>query len=956
MKAKLCNSISLFLTLLFLLFSVLCKAQFGFDLNKIKQEANDKLKKATADNVQEKIRSKFNKMRGDFDESNFNYAIIFSDNSGLFETKEKFERNKVLFLEAADNLYQHDKATDEERAKNFNMLGENMFASNRFLAAEQAFKRSIDLYKKSNAAGAETANAISNLGLLYQTIGRFSMAEQYTDNALGIRTSIDQNSTATATSLNNKAVLYKELGRYNEAEVLINKALQVNETTAGKTSLPYAITLNNKAMLLQTIGRIEDAEQLMKEVITIAKEKLKEKSGNYVKLTINLALLYRESNRYSESEQLYLNALSIYERRLGKNHPDYAHLKQGLASLYLFMGKNKEVEQLLNEAADIYKKRFGEKHPAYAATLCELGSFYRRENRLTEAEQLIQKGNSIQKEILGESHPDYVSSTENLAITYWLEGKITEAITPYITAVNSTIDYINRYFAPMSENEKLKFWDKNRSRFERFNSFAVAAPGQTALTEAMYNNQLRTKAILLNATSKVRSNILNSGDSTLRNKYIQWLDYKENLAQLYNMSKAELSEQKINVDSIENISNTLEKELSTASASFKDGYAEKQVTWNTLAKELSSDEALVDIVAFKKFDNHQNDSTYYVALIATGDNKVPGLVILKNGNDLNNIYLKQYRKAIKNNKRDEVSFTNFWKAIDKAIGSKKNIYVSPDGVYNQINLNTLLDPVTGKYLIDFRSITLLTNSKDLDKIKNNPGANNEKTASLFGFPAYGSGDKLPELPGTKVEIESINSILKANGYSTTIYEAENATEENVKNSKASILHFATHGYFLPDAATSSENKVFGIDASKAKINPLLRSGILLTGAEKVLNDSNKVNTSPNNGVLTAYETMNLNLENTDMVVLSACETGLGDVKVGEGIYGLQRAFQIAGARSVIMSLWQVNDEATQELMTGFYKNYCLLHNKQAAFTKAQLQLKTKYSTPFYWGAFVLTGN
>lgn len=956
MKIKPYNSITLLFILSFLLLSIRCKAQFGIDLNKIKQEANDKLKKATTDNVQEKIRSKFNKIREDFDESNYNYAICFSDNAGLFETKEKFERNKVMLLDMAGNLYQLDKSTEAERAKNFNMLGENMFASNHFLAAEQAFKRSIDLYKKTDATGAEIANAISNLGLLYQTTGRYNLAEKHTDNALKIRTSIDENTTATATSLNNKAVLYKELGRYNESEELINKALQVNQTAGGKTSLPYAIALNNKAMLLQTIGRMEEAQQLMKEVIAIAKEKLREKSGNYVKLTINLALLYRESNRYPESEQLYLNALSIYEKRLGKNHPDFAHLKQGLASLYLLMGKNKEVEQLLNEASDIYQKRFGEKHPAYATTLCELGNFYRSTNRLKEAEQLIQKGNVIQKEILGESHPDYISSTENLAITYWLEGKIDEATTPYIAAVNSTIDYINRYFAPMSENEKAKFWNKNRSRFERFNSFAVSAPGQTELIEAMYNNQLRTKAILLNATSKVRNNILNSGDSILRNKYIQWLDYKENLAQLYNMSKAELSEQKINVDSIENISNTLEKELSTASASFKDGYVEKQITWNTLAKELSSDEALVDIVAFKKFDNHQNDSTYYAALIATGDNKIPGLVIIKNGDDLNNIYLKQYRKAIKNNKRDEVSFTNFWKPIDKAIGNKKNIYVSPDGVYNQINLNTLMDPVTGKYLIDLRSIILLSNSKDLDKIKNNSADNNTKTASLFGFPAYGSSGKLPELPGTKVEVESINTILKTNGYSTTIYEAENATEENVKNAKASVLHFATHGYFLPDAAGSSEDKVFGIEASKAKINPLLRSGLLLAGAEQVLNDSNKVNTSPDNGVLTAYETMNLNLENTDMVVLSACETGLGDVKVGEGVYGLQRAFQIAGARSVIMSLWQVNDEATQELMTIFYKNYCLMHNKQIAFTRAQLQLKTKYSTPFYWGAFVLTGH
>jgi CHAT domain-containing protein len=151
---------------------------------------------------------------------------------------------------------------------------------------------------------------------------------------------------------------------------------------------------------------------------------------------------------------------------------------------------------------------------------------------------------------------------------------------------------------------------------------------------------------------------------------------------------------------------------------------------------------------------------------------------------------------------------------------------------------------------------------------------------------------------------------------------------------------------MPETENTDE-KVFGIEASKSKENPMLRSGLMLAGAEKAIDGTSE------NGILTAYEAMSLQLENTEVVVMSACETGLGDVKNGEGVYGLQRAFQVAGANAIIMSLWKVNDEATQELMTAFYKHYTVLNNKHAAFKKAQLELKTKFKDAYYWGAFVL---
>lgn len=149
------------------------------------------------------------------------------------------------------------------------------------------------------------------------------------------------------------------------------------------------------------------------------------------------------------------------------------------------------------------------------------------------------------------------------------------------------------------------------------------------------------------------------------------------------------------------------------------------------------------------------------------------------------------------------------------------------------------------------------------------------------------------------------------------------------------------------------NKVLGVDISAAKENPLLRSGLLLANCDNVFDENYRASAHSENGILTAYEAMSLNLDETDLVVLSSCETGLGSVKQGEGVYGLQRAFLIAGARSVIMCLWSVSDEATMQLMTLFYENYTKTGNKNQAFNDAIKQLRVKFKEPFYWSAFVM---
>jgi len=212
-------------------------------------------------------------------------------------------------------------------------------------------------------------------------------------------------------------------------------------------------------------------------------------------------------------------------------------------------------------------------------------------------------------------------------------------------------------------------------------------------------------------------------------------------------------------------------------------------------------------------------------------------------------------------------------------------------------------------------------------------------------PQRNESERFVPLPGAQIELEKVNVILKNKTWTTELFTKKNATERNLKNVHGpEILHIATHGFFSTDVVKLSAD---------AKKDFLFHSGLILAGGNKQL--SQETEAIEDDGILTAYEVMNLDLSQTNLVVLSACETGLGKVENGEGVYGLQRSFLQAGARDVMISLWKVDDQYTQQLMSRFY--YFLLEGKpkREALKAAQLQLKLITPDPYHWGGFIMVG-
>jgi CHAT domain-containing protein len=923
----------------FLQFSINSQTKLESWWDKKVDGAKNKIKRGTTE--------KWEKNREAYDESNFNYAISFLDNSGMFESDEKGSG----FITSLSSMMSSDLSkTSEQEAYTHLKNGEMFMAGNKYYFAETSFKKAQLIYENnSKTADHNYSQTIADLGLLYQSRGMFSKAKPFNEQALELRKTAD-NKGMLIVSINNLSVLKKETGNYTEAEAGLKQALEISKVQ--HDSLALALVYNNLAMCYLDMNNLKGAESNMLISLTEAKKALKENESNYIKLQINLANIYKFEKKYNESEALYLKAIEVKEKKLGA-HPDLAHLKKGLAQLYMEMGKISEVEKLLTSAYGIDKRKLGEKNPATISVQQELANFYRFTNNNSKALELITEVVAFKKEIYGETHPNYIQALEDLALTQWQASRFTDAKNNYKTVIDNTLNYINTFFNSLNDNDKTLYWEKTNTRLQRFYAFATANyNNDNELMSQLYNTVINTKGFLLSNSSKIRNIIFSSGDEALKNTYKHWLETKENLNQAYQLSKEELAEQKINLDSLKQRSNDLERELSQKSAAFKDAKTDSNVvSYENIQKVLKPQEAAVEVVQLSEYKNGFTDKGSYIALLI----KPTEIKLIELGNtvDIPKAILDFRDKTI-NQKPENEAYALTWKPLDHQLNNVSKLYLSLDGAYHQLSINALKDS-TGKYLVDKYSIQFLGNTKDILNIKQTESLSTKPTSAfLIGNPLYGKNGTIDQLPGTETEVKNISKLLAAYHVKTTTLFGKDATEAKVKEiNSPSILHIATHGYFLADLSQMETNKVLGVDIAAAKENPLLRSGVLLANCDNVFDENYHAAASTENGVLTAFEAMSLNLDKTDLVVLSACETGLGSVKQGEGVYGLQRAFLIAGAKSIIMSLWGVSDEATMELMTLFYNNYAKNGNKQQAFADAIKQLKIKYKDPYFWSAFVM---
>ncbi len=875
--------------------------------------------------------------------------------------------------------------------------------------AETLFRRSL-LIKRSVLGNEhpEYMAALSNLGLLYVETGEYQRATPLLEKSLAFYRGNAQDLRAeTANSLINLAKLKQATGKYTEAEPMLKEALSIRKELYGTAHSAYADVISELALFYQTMGNYAAAEPLMTEARKIYKDRYGPLHPDYASLTQNLATLYQINDKNEQAEALLVETLKIDKKVLGENHPDYAVVLGNLASYYEGLGKFQQAEPLFTEALEVNEKTFGVQHPAYASTLHNLAVLYTAMNRLDTAAVLFQNVIDIRENILGENHPDYAQSLYGMAVLYQKKGDYEQAYPFFREVIDKYTQQVKDYFPALSEVEKSAFYRRIEPVIEAYKAFSIefmqtmdGAEGDLVLRDSvmagLYDTQLITKALLLDASSKVRKQILNSGDEDLIRLFENWTMKKEYLVKLYAKSPEELQKEQIDIQELEQRANEIEKALSARSTLFSQSMDQQQPSWESVQQALGEGEAAIEIVRIRQ--NSAGDSVIYAALVITPQDSIPMLAVLPNGNSMENKYYNNFRNSVRFRLQDDLSFAHYWEPIHTLLPSSTHtIYLSPDGIYNKINLHVLKNPETGAYVLDTYAIRLLSSTRDLLDEGSKAMPSFEPAymrAYLFGYPAYNLDyettasradtvgvegvmenalftEQIERLPGTKTEVNNLYKLLQEREtWSAKKYLGKAAKEEKVKNIRnPKLLHIATHGFFLSDLEVDAETeqKAYGIHLDNIKTNPLLRSGLLLAGASNTISGYVEATSDETvsdiisalesgDGILTAYEVMNMDLAGTDLVVLSACETGLGEIKNGEGVYGLQRAFLIAGAQSIVMSLWRVDDTATQKLMQYFYERWTGGSDKYTAFIQALRSFKEEYPEPYYWGGFVMAGR
>ena len=941
---------------------------------------------------------------------------------------------------------------DAGLATDLNNLASLYDDQGKYADAEPFYKRALSILEKAlGPDDPRVASALSNLSLLYYHLGKYAQAEPLSLRALRIdEKALGPDHPGVAIDLNGLGAVYEGQGRYAEAEPLLERSLTILEKALGADNPDLAIGMNNLAVLYMNEGKYAETEPLYQGALGIAEKALGPDHPDVAKSLNNLAALYMDEGKYAEAVPLCQRALRIYEKALGPNDPNVADILSNLATLFRDQGKYAEAEPLYQRAIQIsesaqgpdhpavatvvnnlallyddqnefaqaeplYKralsideKALGPDHPLVAAGLNNLGALYIRQGQYADAEPLYLRALRIQEKTLGPDNPDLAAGLNNLAVLYMNEGKYAEAEHLFQRDLDSLFNQFQYSFTYMTEKERLGFLETVFYSFPTYFSFVhrfrEKDPG---LTGSMYNLLLWEKGLVSGSVADMRRQVEASGDPEALKLLGQLTAKRTQIAALLNVTPPNRDQWRKQIDQLKSEANEIEKALVARSSAFAENKKLERATWQQVRDALRPGEAAVEFAHFRNYEKgNWTHTSYYAALVVTRESKdQPEYIFLGEDKQIEGDALTRFQQSVharglslepEAKLPGTDAYGLIWRPIEKALAGRTRIYLSPDGILNQIPLGIIPAP-DGKLLMEIYDLRLLSSTKD---ILLSPAPRSEAGALLIGDPDFdmseeqqlaavrklalpqqeapaqmgalspgdrsrdlGNGSTLPRLPGTGAEVSAIAELMKVHSWKTKTFTNELALKTVVEETSGPrVVHLATHGFFLPDQQIKTDRTGQGESQPSGLEDPMLRSGLFFAGADRTLAGKPPAE-GLDNGVLTAMEAGNLNLRGTELVVLSACNTGQGDVKNGEGVFGLRRALEEAGAQSIVMSLWSVPDRETLELMKRFYSKWLAGMEIHRALKEAQLEMREQVKKshegkdlPYYWGAFVLVGR
>lgn len=804
---------------------------------------------------------------------------------------------------------------------------------------------------------------------------------------------------AEAKRLTNQCLELQGARKYDEALEPCQRALAIGEKALGSEHLDVATSLTNLAELYQAKGDYAKAEALLRRSVAIRQKALAQR------LNAQCVEFYN-AGKYDEALEPCQHALALREESFGSEHPNVATSLYNLAELYRAKGDYTKAEPLHQRSLAIREKALGREHLNVATALNNLAVLYEAKGDYARAEPLYQRSLAIKEKALGTEHPDVATLLNNLATLYLAKEDYPRAIEFLMRGQEIREGNINAILATGSEKQKQLYLDTLSGETTASVSLHPhSAPANAQAARLALTTILRRKGRALDAMTDQIAGLRRRASPD----DIKLLDAlaaaQSQLANLQLSSHARLlpAERRARVAQLEAEIEKLQNDISRRNAEFR--ARTQPVTLDAVRAAIPQDAALIEIFAYKQFNAKAKATeanfgkARYVAYVFKPTDDVPQFVDLGETAPID-ADLKLWREALLDPDREDVRSLGrrvderVMRPIRKLLGTTKRLFISPDGALNLIPFAALVDE-NNKYLLETYSLNYLISGRDLLRLQ--VQSESKPGAVIFANPTYNlTGQSIaacgrpkrkrgitldtataadasdteatatrgvayrgidftqvcyPPLKGTAQEATLINAALA----NATVLTDKQATEAALKALNAPpILHIATHGFFLPDQPQVL-NKEGATGANTASSdNPLLRSGLIMEGANQKASGTNE------DGVLTAAEAAGLNLWGTKLVVLSACETGLGDVVNGAGVYGLRRALVLAGSETQVMSLWQVDDAATRDLMSDYYTRLQRNEERTEAMRQAQLtklRARTQANVhPFYWAAFISSGD
>lgn len=865
---------------------------------------------------------------------------------------------------------------------------------------EGNYKKAIEYYQKAmttyEALKRKTGIALEyrNIGSIYYLQGNYEKALDYFNNSLTLNT--EQNDKKRmAIDYGNIGMTFYETGFQSRALENYLTSLKIREEIGDKQGTAYV--LNNIGIVYDNQKNYLKATEIYKKSMQLCEE-LNDKRG-IAALLINIGTIYLSQDDYATALEYIQKSLSIYEEISYKN---------GIASALITLGdislSKKKYEQAIdytNKAIAISKEIGDRKNISFCKF--NLGAISEAQFDLNKAYDYYNEALIINKQNNAET--ELAKDYQALAKVLYKQAKFKEASENFLKAKSVTLKLLKDNFSILSESEKELYLEQTMGVFNGMNEFALLnKQTEKMLTTHCYDNELLLKGLLLNGTRGMMTAVNKSNDTTMINSFWRLKQLRNEIGNLQSMTPQEREKE---ISPLETLANEEERKLVKMSSTFADIQNQFNYSWLDVQQKLKKEDAAIEFVRIKhtitKQDTLKKDSITYAALIIRPGYVYPVMVSLFEEKNLQNIFTNKEKKHDQyfiadlynyekdscitkhDNAKGKLLYNLIWLPIEGYLTDVTTVYYAPAGILNRISF-AVIPYDKDSLLSDKYELNELSSTREIirkrERFFTTPIADtsnkSNSTAVVYGGIRY---DLKPEqiqaieatlktsigypekaktinstwdyLPGTYNEAVLVKNLFEKNKITTQLITSSSATEESFKqyNNTLSpdILHISTHGFFYPepDATTSYKTQ----NSFKMSHNPLWRAGLVFAGGNYYWQTNEKID-KVEDGILTAYEISNVNLSNTKLAVLSACESGLGDIKGIEGVFGLQRAFKIAGVEYVIVSLWKVPDEQTAELMSKFYENWFSGTTIREAFRKAQNEMRKKYD-PYYWAAFVL---